>query len=84
MSALRLAAAYRPRRPLMTVLIALGLSACASGGPRTPEKTLAELTAECDARGGTLIPTGQVTGRVALDNICRITGGPSERLQPRN
>lgn len=70
---------------LMTALMTtLAVSACASGGPRTPDKTYARLSAECEARGGVLAPTGRVTGREALDNVCRITGGPSERLQPRN
>jgi hypothetical protein len=69
---------------LFVLMTTLAVSACASGGPRTPDKTYAQLSAECEARGGVLAPTGRVTGREALDNVCRITGGPSERLQPRN
>ena len=66
--------------PLLA-LAALTISACASGGPREKEKTLDERRAECEARGGFLTPTGQSTGRDALDYVCRITGGPSERVR---
>lgn len=62
-------------------LAVLTVSACATEGPRQRDKTLEQLTAECEARGGVLVPTGRVTGRDALDNVCRITGGPSQRLR---
>lgn len=68
------------------VLTAFGvlLGACASSGVRQPtqREELAKLSADCEARGGVLTPTGQVTGREALDNVCRIVGGPSDRLRP--
>lgn len=61
------------------------LGACASSGARLPtqHEELAKLTADCEARGGFLVPAGQVTGREPLDNYCRIVSGPSERLRPR-
>lgn len=48
----------------------LALGACSTlGQPVTLE--LAELTTRCEARGGTLIPTGAQTGRAQSDYICR-------------
>ena len=66
---------------ILLIAAAAALSACATSS--TPEKPLAQLSSECDARGGILLPTGRSTGRDALDTYCRINSGPSERLQPR-
>lgn len=65
----------------MLITVAALVSACATGGARAPEKTLEQRTQECEARGGVLSPTSRMTGRDALDYVCRITGGPSERLR---
>lgn len=72
----------RRSAPLLFVaMAALAVSACASGVSSTREKSLAQMSTDCEARGGILLPTGQTTGRDALDNYCRITGGPSDRLR---
>lgn len=62
----------------------LALSACATDRAAAPESELARLTADCKARGGILMPSGATTGREAVDNVCRISGGPSDRLRPQN
>ena len=60
--------------------LALTLSACApSMGPNHYQTELERLTADCEARGGVLSPTGQLSGRPQLDNVCKITGQPSNR-----
>ena len=38
---------------------------------------LARLSADCEARGGTLSPTGEQSGRPQLDNVCKVTAQPS-------
>jgi hypothetical protein len=60
-------------------LAVLGLGACASSGkPLEPYGAATDrLAAECQARGGILVPTGQSSGRAETDNICKITGGAS-------
>ncbi len=76
-----------PQTRTLLVLTAVGafLGACAPSGTRLPtqREELAKLTADCEARGGILTPTGQVTGREPLDNYCRIVSGPSDRLRPK-
>ena len=60
--------------------LALTLSACAPAmGPNHYQTELERLTADCEARGGVLSPTGQQSGRPQLDNVCKITGQPSNR-----
>ena len=66
---------------ILLAAAATTVSACATSGARQPEKTLEQRTQECEARGGFLTPTGQTTGRDALDYVCRINSGPSERLR---
>ena len=62
----------------VTLAFAAGLSGCASSGAHDSyDSELRRLTAECEARGGILTPTGQLTGRPQTDNVCRITGGAS-------
>ncbi len=60
--------------------LALALSACAaSGGPNHYQTELQRLSADCEARGGILAPTGSQSGRPQLDNVCKVTGQPSGR-----
>lgn len=67
----------RPLTFAVPVLL-LALSACAStGGPGTYAQELQQLSNDCEARGGILVPTGQQSGRPQNDNVCRITGGAS-------
>ena len=62
------------------VALAVGLSACASGmGETRYETEYQRLAADCAARGGVLSPTGSQSGRPQLDNVCKITGQPSNR-----
>lgn len=75
-------------RPALALIFFSGLSLGACAASKTPlpsqREALAKLTADCEARGGILTPTDRISGREQLDNYCRITGGPSERLRPRN
>ena len=60
----------------------LMLSACASGmGESRYQSDFERLSADCEARGGILSPTGQQSGRPQLDNVCKITGQPSDRVR---
>lgn len=60
--------------------LALTLSACASGmGQSHYETEYQRLAADCTARGGVLSPTGSQSGRPQLDNVCKVTGQPSNR-----
>lgn len=60
--------------------LALTLSACAPGMSQSRyEAELERLAADCAARGGILSPTGSQSGRPQLDNVCKITGQPSNR-----
>ena len=60
-------------------VIAVALSACASGAPlETLAERRADLAQDCRERGGILVPSGgPLTGRPEVDNHCRITGGGS-------
>ena len=61
--------------------LALTLSACASDmGPNRYQTELNRLSADCEARGGILSPTGEQSGRPQLDNVCKITAQPSSRI----
>lgn len=74
-------------RFLVLTAALLGLSACASAGAGENRyaNDLQRLSDDCKARGGILAPTGQTTGRVETENVCRITGGASPRTsQDRN
>ncbi len=56
----------------------LMLSACAggaSGGGYADD--IERLSDSCEARGGILTPTGEMTGRVETEYVCKITGQPA-------
>lgn len=61
----------------------LALSACTAAGAVRPNEDLAKLESDCKDRGGILMPSGRATGHENLDNVCRISGGPSDRLRPQ-
>lgn len=66
---------------------ALLVSACASTAQTHPTyaEEMAQLNAECQARGGMLTPIQGATGpRAANDYACEIRGGPSSRLRGGN
>ncbi|NJC40988.1 putative hemolysin [Brevundimonas alba] len=68
------------RTALIVAASALTLSACASGmGSNHYQSEFERLSADCTARGGILSPTGQQSGRPQLDNVCKVTGQPSNR-----
>ena len=75
-------------RNILTPLVlatALAVTACATGAPSegsyvAQERRLAE---ECQARGGILSPSGQLTGRPETENVCKITGGATRIPTPR-
>ena len=58
-------------------VLAAALAGCAAtgAGPGIGAAEMAELRSQCEARGGVLVPSGAATGRPALDEICKITGG---------
>ena len=61
-------------------VLAVALSACASGmGTDHYQSEYERLSADCTARGGILSPTGSQSGRPQLDNVCKVTGQPSNR-----
>lgn len=65
---------------LIALPAALALTACASANGSDHYQTEFErLQADCEARGGILSPTGQQSGRPQLDNVCKVTGQPSNR-----
>ena len=70
--------------PAWAMMAGLALSACAATGTVRPNEELAKLESDCKTRGGILTPSGRATGRENLDNVCRISGGPSDRLRPHN
>jgi hypothetical protein len=60
----------------VTLSAALAVGACASGPPSeesygSQERKLAD---DCRERGGILTPSGAMTGRPQVDNVCRISG----------
>lgn len=65
------------RFTLTVAAVASALSACAMNGGEPATNTyaadLAEIRANCDARGGVLVPTGEGQGRASLEYGCRIT-----------
>jgi len=67
-------------RRLIIPLGLCALAACSTGKGFDDAGDLAKLEADCAARGGTLVPSGKLTGEVALDNLCRIP--PSEPRTP--
>ena len=62
------------RTALFLVTAAALLAGCASGPGRSSRAELDELARDCEARGGILAPTGNVTGRVQTENVCEIRG----------
>ncbi len=65
---------------LIALPAALALTACASAtGSDHYQTEFERLQADCEARGGILSPTGQQSGRPQLDNVCKVTGQPSNR-----
>lgn len=58
---------------LLTVPV---LSACGTTGSSESYAAVAERMAEdCRARGGILVPNGELSGRPQADHACQITGG---------
>lgn len=72
-------------RKIIGVMMIAGVSACASmerGQINSYSEELEQLTEDCRARGGILQPTARSgSARPQEDYVCRLTGGPSERLQ---
>jgi len=67
-------------RILLPTLALLSLAACATNSGQN--SVLAEydrLVQDCRERGGILAPTGRTTGRPETENVCRVTGLPSDR-----
>ena len=63
-------------RPLILALSAALLAACVApmGGPSRTALEHERLSQDCAARGGVLVPSGRpMTGRPAVDNVCRTT-----------
>ena len=63
----------------LAILAPAVLGACASAGKPMESYSAAteRLAADCQARGGILQTTGNLTGRPETDNVCKITGGAS-------
>ncbi len=56
----------------------LVLAACApTTGTNRYAEELRQLSADCEARGGILVASGQHTGRPQTENFCRISGSAS-------
>ena len=56
-------------------LAAAPLAACSTQGERDMVSYRAQverLRTDCEARGGTLQPTGKISGNAAIDHPCRI------------
>lgn len=70
-------------RPLAIAVLPAALAAmlagCASAGSGrglSAANEMQQLRADCEARGGFLVPSGAATGRIALDNVCKINDPP--------
>ena len=62
----------------------LALGGCASTGAPNPTygEELAQLSADCEARGGIITPiAGAQTGRANSEYACEIRGGATPRLR---
>jgi hypothetical protein len=73
-------------RTITSPLLLLILSACASGGvggaATSPyARDLDRLRADCDARGGSLVPVSPMTGQASTDYVCHIRNATSEALR---
>ena len=72
-------------RVLMILLATAAMAGCAStaGMDRAEsyQGQYSRLNADCTERGGSLVSSGQQTGRPQTDNVCKISGGPSDRLR---
>jgi len=67
-------------RLALAIVGALTLAACASTGEQVTSSHQAELDRlrdGCNARNGTLIPSGRNTGQPPLDYVCDIRGPAS-------
>jgi hypothetical protein len=64
-------------RFVLAIGVIVTLSACAGTGVSSASQEREALRAQCEARNGTLIPTGSPTGNVATDYVCRIRDGGS-------
>ena len=67
-----------PRRPLpvLCLLAALALTACAGAGHNRYGEERDRLEAECRARGGTFMPIPRAhTGNPGADHVCDLHGG---------
>ncbi len=72
-------------RTLTCLAALLVLGACSTGpGVNTYTAEQDRLAADCRERGGILAPTGSESGRPQNDNVCKITGQPSDRLGSRS
>ena len=67
------------RLALLAPAALLLLSACAGGmgNGNSYADDIERLSDSCQARGGTLTPTGEMTGRVETEYACKITGQPA-------
>lgn len=64
------------RIALASTVLALSLAACASSpGQDRYTSEFNRLSADCEARGGILAPTGVQTGRPQTDNVCELRNG---------
>ena len=73
-------------RNALAVAAVLALGACATSETATSSPygyaaELRDLEAQCDARGGMLMPLRARTANPQTDYACRIHSGPSERVQ---
>jgi hypothetical protein len=59
-------------RTFVITAAALTLAACAGGQGIDYARDLAKIEADCAAKGGTVAPSGKLTGEAALDNLCRL------------
>jgi len=59
-------------RTITLVAAALTLCGCAGGQGIDYAGDLAKIEADCLAKGGTVAPSGKLTGEAALDHVCRL------------